>query len=84
MTAFGDTDFILRIAKKLNYKSPFLKIAVPSMFFLADQMMEVFYHDLPMESVVRAVFNLLFLISCIGYIYTIQLRRMVSISSTSL
>ena len=70
---------ISRIAKKLNYKRPFLKIALPSMFFLADQMMDVYYHQLLMSDVVALI---LFFSFCIIFLYgcfnTIQLRRMVS------
>ena len=68
-----------RIAKKLNYKRPFLKIALPSMFFLADQMMDVYYHQMLISDVVALI---LFFSFCIIFLYgcfnTIQLRRMVS------
>jgi len=69
-----------RIAKKLNYKRPFLKIAVPSMFFLADQAMDVYYHQILFSDVAAFIlfssFLIIFLIGCFN---TIQLRRMVSI-----
>ena len=72
---------ISRIAKKLNYKRPFLKIALPSMFFLADQMMDVYYHQMLISDVVALI---LFFSFCIIFLYgcfnTIQLRRMVSYS----
>ena len=70
-----------RIAKKLNYKRPFLKIALPSMFFLADQAMDVYYHQLPMDDVVALIlFSSFFIIFLYGCFNTIQLRRMVSLS----
>jgi len=66
-----------RIAKKLNYKRPFLKIAVPSMFFLADQAMDVYYHQILFSDVAAFIlfssFLIIFLIGCFN---TIQLRRM--------
>jgi hypothetical protein len=66
-----------RIAKKLNYKRPFLKIALPSMFFLADQAMDVYYHQLPMDDVVALIlFSSFFIIFLYGCFNTIQLRRM--------
>jgi len=66
-----------RIAKKLNYKRPFLKIALPSMFFLADQAMDVYYHRLPMDDIVVLIlFSSFFIIFLYGCFNTIQLRRM--------
>ena len=79
MMGVGKSTIGKYLAKKLNYKRPFLKIALPSMFFLADQMMDVYYHQMLISDVAALI---LFFSFCIIFLYgcfnTIQLRRMVS------